>query len=196
MFIRYLIKKECLFNPESCPSLGQLSGNESLAISKKSNRSIDCGKTILNPCSSGHNYLFSRHMFNGFRLIPFKLAAAAGAATAALAVAIAVPVSVTSVIQSQQQQQQQQALQALQALGAFPAGGFSFNAQTPVNNMPIPVTGSNLRDDECGDGSVRFRDGNCYPVLRRGPCDNPLHWLTVDPITLSVLHLKNNNATT
>ena len=142
---------------------------------------MDCGKTTLNPCSVDQKDSMSRFFFHFVRWkIPLKLTAAA----TALAVAIAVPVSVSSVMQSQQQQQ---ALQAFQALGSLlPAGGGFFGTQTPINDMPIPVRGLNLTDDECGDGSVRFRDGNCYPVLGRGPCDNPLHWLTVDPTNLSV----------
>ena len=35
------------------------------------------------------------------------------------------------------------------------------------------------------DSSVRFAmDGRCYPLLRRGPCSYPFHWVTVDPVAL------------
>lgn len=54
------------------------------------------------------------------------------------------------------------------------------------NDLPFPVPGPSFPDDGCGDASVRFGDGRCHSVLRRGPCSNPRHWMTVDPITLSV----------
>ena len=118
--------------------------------------------------------------FERWWLVPLKLAALSAAAVTALTVGITVPIWVS------QLQDQEQVLPPVQALGPFLASGGLFNIQTPVNDMQIPVNGSNLRDDQCGDGLVRYRDGNCYPVLRRGPCTNPLQWLTVDPITLSV----------
>jgi len=58
-------------------------------------------------------------------------------------------------------------------------------APTPSNLLPIPVPGSSFRNDGgCGDDSILFADGNCYPVLRRGPCPGRHQWLTVDPTTL------------
>ena len=80
-----------------------------------------------------------------------------------------------------------------------------FTAATPFNRLPIPVTGQNffplqqVNDNGvflkrsgspdgyyCNDGSVLFDDGNCYPLLRQGPCPDRLQWLTLDPITLRV----------
>lgn len=58
--------------------------------------------------------------------------------------------------------------------------------QIPVNLLSIPVQGLDFISDDCGDGSVRFRDGICYPVLRKGPCESPTQWLTVDPLSLQV----------
>jgi preprotein translocase subunit SecG len=60
------------------------------------------------------------------------------------------------------------------------------NNQIPVNNLPIPVTGLDFPKDGCDDSSVRFADGNCHPVLTRGPCNETNRWVTIDPITLQV----------
>ncbi len=67
--------------------------------------------------------------------------------------------------------------------------GGLFENQTPVNNLAIPVPGSNFPNDGCGDSSIIFQDGQCYPVLKRGPCRNPHYWVTVDPVRLMV---RNN----
>ena len=64
-----------------------------------------------------------------------------------------------------------------------PNGG----AQTPMNELSIPVTGADFRDDGCGDTVVRFTaDGQCHPLLRRGPCPDPFHWVTVSSINFTV----------
>ena len=55
-----------------------------------------------------------------------------------------------------------------------------------VNDLPIPVPGINLPNDGCGNSSVRFQGGGCYPVLKRGPCRSPYFWVTVNPVTLVV----------
>lgn len=57
----------------------------------------------------------------------------------------------------------------------------------PVNDLPIPVPGKNLQDDGCGYSSIRFKDGRCYPLLKRGPCSNPYFWVTLDPVRLTVI---------
>lgn len=44
----------------------------------------------------------------------------------------------------------------------------------------------NISDDGCNKTSVLFDDGNCYPLLR--PCENPLFWTTVDPLTKRVCY--------
>ena len=52
--------------------------------------------------------------------------------------------------------------------------------QTPENkNVKIPFDG-------CGNSSVRFDDGHCGSLLKRGPCTSPYHWVTVDPTTFKV----------
>jgi hypothetical protein len=58
--------------------------------------------------------------------------------------------------------------------------------QIPVNSLPFPVTGLDFPKDGCDDNSVRFSDGNCHPVLSRGPCNETNHWVTIDPISLQV----------
>lgn len=68
------------------------------------------------------------------------------------------------------------------------AAGF-FVAPTPRNDLAIPVIGDDESDDGCGDSSVRFTDGICYPVLKRGPCRRPHFWVTVDPMTLTVSNI-------
>ena len=61
-------------------------------------------------------------------------------------------------------------------------------AQVPENNLQIPVLGLNFANHGgCNDSSIMFpEDGNCYPVLKQGPCTRPFEWLTVDPRTLLV----------
>ena len=109
---------------------------------------------------------------------------AAAAAAVAIAVGVAVPVGVGAINAAQVQTEQRQEVQ--QGVGQFLANGGLYDTRTPVNILPVPVVGLSLKDDGCGDISVRYRDGICYPVLRRGPCANPLHWITVDPINLLV----------
>jgi hypothetical protein len=61
-------------------------------------------------------------------------------------------------------------------------------ADVPINALEIPVPGPNLLNQGgCNDSSIMFPgDGNCYPVLKQGPCASPFEWLTVDPRTLLV----------
>ena len=121
--------------------------------------------------------------------------AAAGAVTAiAVSVSIGVGVGVAQVTQAQAQQQQQQQVHQqvanfLRTAAGRSGGVASGIAPTPFNLLPIPVTGTNFRNDNgCGDHSIIFQDGNCYPILRRGPCPDRRHWLTVDPLTLRVIN--------
>ena len=119
---------------------------------------------------------------------------AAVAAVAAVAIAVGVGVGVAQAAaqagqaansgQQQSQQVQQQVAAFLAAGGG--GGGAGGIAPPPFNLLPIPVTGPSFRNDGgCDDGSILFpADGRCYPVLRRGPCSNRNHWLTVDPISL------------
>ena len=75
----------------------------------------------------------------------------------------------------------------LNAAGADDDEGPHGGAQTPMNKLSIPVTGADSRDDGCGDTFVRVAaDGQCHPLLRRGPCPDPFHWVTVNPINLTV----------
>lgn len=59
-------------------------------------------------------------------------------------------------------------------------------SQIPENNLKIPVVGVSFQDDGCSDNSIRFGNGECYPVLKRGPCHDPHSWVTVDPVQLQV----------
>ncbi|XP_046441044.1 uncharacterized protein LOC124191993 [Daphnia pulex] len=58
----------------------------------------------------------------------------------------------------------------------------------PLSGAKVPQNGkasnSSYPDDGCGDYSVRFKgDGYCYSLLKKGPCENVLFWITVDPYT-------------
>lgn len=66
--------------------------------------------------------------------------------------------------------------------------GFDNQDPVPENNLDIPVEGFNFPDDGCEDGSIRFgtNNGTCHPVLKRGPCQDPRTWMTVDPLRLEV----------
>lgn len=61
----------------------------------------------------------------------------------------------------------------------------TFNSQTVISSLTIPVEGFNFLNDSCNNGSIRFANRTCYPILQRGPCP-PYHWITVDPFTLQV----------
>ncbi len=106
--------------------------------------------------------------------VPVGSAAAAAAAAAAATPAVPSP-SQANAIQVQ--------------IAQFLSNGGLFDTLTPVNDLSIPVRGDDLPDDGCGDSSVRFRDGRCYPVLKRGPCRNPYYWITVDPVRLTVSNI-------
>lgn len=59
---------------------------------------------------------------------------------------------------------------------------------TPFFQQMMPVNGS-IPEDGCDSNSVRFKnDGICYPVLSRGPCNDPKKWVTVNPYTFEVCH--------
>jgi len=110
---------------------------------------------------------------------------------AVVAIAVGVAVSVGSAVSAAAVQSSNQASQIqgqvtqFLAAGGGGGGGF-FNTQTPVNDLAIPVLGNDQPDDGCGDSSVRFQDGRCYPVLKRGSCGNPYNWIAVDPVSLKV----------
>jgi len=113
-------------------------------------------------------------------------AIAVGAAAIALAVGIAVPVAVGSAAAAADLSSINQANEIQEQVGQFLPIGEPFDNPVPVNDLPIPVPGINLPDDGCGNSSVRFQGGGCYPVLRRGPCRSPYFWVTVNPATLLV----------
>jgi hypothetical protein len=77
--------------------------------------------------------------------------------------------------QPQQQQQQQQ--QPQQPEQQRPN-------QTPNIVLPIPVEGTDYPDDGCGDNSIRFRDGNCYPIF--SSCNDTNFWVTFDNAIVQV----------
>ncbi|XP_045026492.1 uncharacterized protein LOC116919237 isoform X3 [Daphnia magna] len=56
--------------------------------------------------------------------------------------------------------------------------------QTPTNDLTSPVPGLNFPDDGSGPNSIQFDDGNSYPLLSRGPCNDTNFWVTVNPVTL------------
>jgi hypothetical protein len=103
-------------------------------------------------------------------------------AIAALAIAVGVPVG----LQFTQKDQFIPTEQIDQEVNQFLNDSRFIENKTPVNSHTFPVSGIDFPNDGCGDNSVQFSDGNCYPVLRRGNCSNPQHWVTVDPITLQV----------
>jgi hypothetical protein len=75
--------------------------------------------------------------------------------------------------------------------------GNSYESYPPFNGAKVPQNGkpsnSSYPDDGCGDYSVRFKgDGYCYPLLKKGPCENVLFWITVDPYTYEVGFFFNN----
>jgi len=59
------------------------------------------------------------------------------------------------------------------------------------NDDDVVDVGGAFVDDFCRDYAARFVDGNCYALLKRGPCP-PLHWLTVDPQLLAVNKKQSN----
>jgi hypothetical protein len=69
--------------------------------------------------------------------------------------------------------------------------GISYESYPSFNGPKIPQnrkpSNDSYPDDGCGDYSVRYKgDGYCYPVLKKGPCENVLFWITVDPYTYEV----------
>ncbi|XP_032781080.2 uncharacterized protein LOC116919237 isoform X1 [Daphnia magna] len=56
--------------------------------------------------------------------------------------------------------------------------------QTPTNDLPSPVPGSDFPDDGSGTNSIQFDDGKSHPLLTRGPCNGTNFWVTVNPVTL------------
>lgn len=76
------------------------------------------------------------------------------------------------------------------------SAGNSYGNYPPFNGPKVPQNGkpsnASYPDDGCGDYSVRFKgDGYCYPVLKKGPCENVLFWITVDPYTYEVRFFNN-----
>lgn len=59
-------------------------------------------------------------------------------------------------------------------------------ARIPSNDLPIPVPGPDLPDDQCGDAAARFPNGTCHALLRQGPCKDPFHWVTLNPKNFEV----------
>lgn len=109
-------------------------------------------------------------------------AVAALAIAAVVAIAVAVPVG----LQFTQKDQFIPTEEIYQQVDEFLNDSRFIDNKTPVSRLTFPVSGIDFPGDGCGDNSVQFSDGNCYPVLRRGNCSNPQYWVTVDPITLQV----------
>lgn len=67
----------------------------------------------------------------------------------------------------------------------------TFDAENKIakSDQPFSANGS-IPDDGCASTSVRFDDGNCYPLMGRKPCGDPQQWVTVDPETFKVCKLK------
>ena len=119
--------------------------------------------------------------------------AVAVAVAIAVAVGVAVPVA-NAAIQaanngpnSQNQQLNQQQISNVVS-NAFVA--LSITAPVSIS-VPFVVAGLSFRTDECSDGGIRFNDGTCFPVLRRGPCP-ALQWILANPQSLTVT-IKDRN---
>lgn len=116
-------------------------------------------------------------------VVPLPLLVAVTAAAVALAVGVAVPVSLSTAAGDNRQ------INPLDETDIDNILNFddqSVGEQIPENDLDIPVDGLSFPDDGCGDGSIRFSNGTCYPVFKRGPC-NPRSWVTVDPFRLQVI---------
>ena len=102
---------------------------------------------------------------NNIAIPPWAAVAFFGAAAAiAVALGVAIPAAIEPVAAP---------------IDSIVMGRFSCR-QTPENkNVKIPFDG-------CGNSSVRFDDGHCGSLLKRGPCTSPYHWVTVDPTTFKV----------
>ena len=102
---------------------------------------------------------------NNIAIPPWAAVAFFGAAAAiAVALGVAIPAAIEPVAAP---------------IDSIVMGRFSCR-QTPENkNVKIPFDG-------CGNSSVRFDDGHCRPLLKRGSCTSPYYWVTVDPTTFKV----------
>ena len=107
---------------------------------------------------------------------------------AAAAVAIAVGVG-AGVCGAQAVQAQQIANNQNQIQGANSETGACDIAPIPINDFSTNFNETGP-DDGCDDESIIFDDGNCYLLLRQGPCPERDQWLTVDPVSLRVLKLN------
>jgi hypothetical protein len=103
----------------------------------------------------------------------------------AVAVAVGVAVPVANAIQAASNDPNQQ-LNQQQISNVVSNALVALAVTAPVSvSVPFAVAGLSFRTDGCGDGSIRFTDSRCYPVLRRGPCPDS-QWILVDPERLSV----------
>lgn len=102
----------------------------------------------------------------------------------AIAVGVAVPVGSAAI--ADEVQSSNQANQIQEDISQFLSNEGFFDIEAPVNDMIIPVEGYDLPDYGCGDSSVRFQEGKCYPVLKRGPCRNPYYCIPVSPVNLTL----------
>lgn len=148
---------------------------------KKENIKSDTKKNTKKPANSQHK--------NQITIVVNETAILIGclvAIVAAIALSVAIPVSVGNGGRKPLELLEEEDIASAISFARDP----SFAAGVPQNDSPFPVTGPDWPNDGCGDASVRYKlDGKCYPVLRRGPCPNPLHWIAVDPINLSVRFL-------
>ena len=115
----------------------------------------------------------------------------------AVAVAVGVAVPVANAIQAANNgpNSQNQQLNQQQISNVVSNALVALSITAPVSiSAPFVVAGLSFRPDECGDGGIRFNDGNCYPVLRRGPCPDS-QWILVDPENLTVTTKDGNFGT-
>lgn len=142
---------------------------------------IPGGEVLKRPSYSSSNLIQAFKDSETVTSVDYSVAkAVAIAAAVALVVAVAVPTSIQAVENNQNEIQQNFDPDLSLFIAAL------FDNQTPKNDLKIPVEGSDFQDDGCGDGSVRFGDGKCYPVLKRGPCEEAHQWVTVHPTQLKV----------
>ena len=110
----------------------------------------------------------------------------------AVAVGVAVPVANAILAANNGPNSQNQQLNQQQISNVVSNALVALSITAPVSiSVPFVVAGLSFRTDECGDGGIRFNDGNCYPVLRRGQCPDS-RWILVDPESLTVT-IKDGN---
>ncbi len=122
--------------------------------------------------------------FNATSVCPLQVNVPVAVALAvAVAVGVAVPVA-NAAIQAANGPNQQLDQRQISDVVSNALTALSITAPVSIS-VPFVVAGLSFRTDGCGDGGIRFKDGSCYPVLKRGPCPDS-QWILVDPQSLTV----------